>query len=114
MLNFSYVENFFHSVHHNWLRNLISLSEVMDLGTSCSLTISRKKRLAMFTASEIFLQARKCSILLYVSATTKTELKPLCVFGSPNTKSIMRSSHMVLGMRSGVYSPVFWLCRLYF
>ena len=114
VLNLSYIENFLHSVRQNWLRNLTSLSKVMDLGTPCSLIISQKKRLAMFIVSQVFLQARKCAILLYMSTTTKIESKPLCVFGSPNTNSIVRSSHMVLGMGSGMYSPICWLCPLHF
>ena len=113
VLNLSSVENFFHNVLQNWLRNLISLSKVIDLGTLYNLTISQKKRLAMYTASDVFLQAKKCAILLYLSTTTKTESKPFWVFGSPKTKSMVRFSQMILGMGSGVYNPVFWLCPLH-
>ena len=91
VLNFNSVENFFHSVFQNWLKNFTSWSKVMDFGTPCNLTIPWKKRLAVFTASEVFLQVKKWAILVYLSTTTKTESNHLWVLGKPSIKSKLRS-----------------------
>jgi hypothetical protein len=59
LLKFKAVSNRLHSVLQKWERNLVSRSEVIDFGTPCNLTTSRrkkKKRLATWTASNVFLQ----------------------------------------------------------
>lgn len=86
LLYFKEVPNFFHSVIQKWLRNLVSQSEVTDLGTPCRWTISLKKMWATFEASAIFQQGMKCASFENWSTTTKTESTSRSVWGRPSTK----------------------------
>jgi hypothetical protein len=64
-----------------------------------------ENRIAICEASSLLWQAIKCDILENLSTTTNIESWPLLVQGNPNTKSILISSHGVVGVGKGVYKP---------
>jgi hypothetical protein len=102
----------FEILRHAHLNYLVSWSKVIDLGTPCNLTTSRKKRLATWTTSDVFLQATKWAILENLSTITVIESTPCWVLGSPNMKSMDTSSQGCYSIGSGIYKPVFWVCPL--
>jgi len=112
LLKFRDVSNRRHKVLQKWLKNFVSRSEVIDLGTPCRRTISLKNKLATFTALEVFLHAIKWAILEYLSTTTKTESTLRWVRGSPRMKSNDKSSQGVARMGNDMYKPVFYDCPL--
>lgn len=102
-LRFKVVLNFFHKVTQKLLISLTSRFEVMDWGTQCKRTTSWKNNRATWEASEVFRQGRKCVIFENLSTTMNTESTPHWVRGSPNTKSIDKSSQMLLATGRGIY-----------
>ena len=73
----------------------------------CSFTISWKYKSAIWDASNT-LPGTKGAVLEKWSATTIIESLFLWVLGKPTTKSKLISSQGALGIKSGVYKPVFW------
>jgi len=108
LLNYNRVSIFFHRVLQKWLKNLTSRYKVIDFGTPCSLTISSKNNTTTLVAYSVFLHARKWVILENLSTTTKMESLPYWVYGSPKTKSMLRSTQGLVGIDKGIYKLVFW------
>ena len=79
------------------------------LGTPCNCTISLKYTSATWEESTVLLQGIKCDIFENQSTTTITESLPLCVLGSPITKSKLTYSQGAFGTGKRVYNPAFWL-----
>ena len=87
--------------------NFTSLSEMMDFGKPCNLTISEKNKCATCVASLVFLHGMKCAILVKRSTTTMMESNPRCLFDKPKTNSKLTKSHGLFEMGKGVYNPSF-------
>ena len=75
--NSNLVPSLLHKHLQKWLKNLVSRSETIVLGTPCRRTISLKNKSATFVASSLLRQGMKCAILENRSTTTKVLSLPL-------------------------------------
>ena len=73
--------------------NLVSLSDTMDTGTPCSLTISRMYNRQNLSKAKVIRTARKCADFVSRSTITHTVSCFCCVRGKWITKSIVTCSH---------------------
>lgn len=102
-LNCSWVPILRQKVRQKWLSNFTSRSDVMVLGTPCSLTISCKNNRATCDATNVLLQGIKWAVLENQSTTTIIESLFLWVPGNPRTKSRLMSTHGAVGIGNGWY-----------
>ena len=89
-----------------------SLSDTMDTGAPCSLTISSTYNCAYLSREWVLLVAMKWADFVNLSTITQIASCPRCVLGSPVTKSIVILSHFYSGMDKGCSKPAGFLCSI--
>lgn len=85
---------------HITLVKTLSLSETMEWGTPCSLMTFSQKARATYAALKGWQSGTKCAYLVSLSMTTMIASYP-SDFGSPLTKSMVKSCHGSCGMGKG-------------
>ena len=85
-------------LHQNWEVNLRSLSDIIETGTPCSLTISLINNSVSLDTDHLVLNGRKWEVFISRSTITQTPSNPACVLGKPTTKSIVMCSHFHWGI----------------
>ena len=76
-----------------WDVNLGSLSETIDNGTPCNLTISETYKIASLSNGSVYCIERKCADLVSLSTITQIALCFWKVWGNPIIKSTVIFSH---------------------
>lgn len=93
--------------------NLLSLLEMIFLGTPCNLVISQMKIFDISLAELVNLTATKCTTLLNLSITPMIVSCCLNVLGNPVTKSMDITSHFHSKMGIGCNNLVGFAFNLY-
>ena len=105
MLNLSCVPKAPYNFAQNRDVNLGSLSDMMEVGALCLLTISFTYNLASLSNEKEILIGMKWAVFVNLSTITQMASLPLAVLGRPTTKSIITWSHFYSGMGSGCIMP---------
>ena len=113
MLMSSLVPRDFCSDCQNREVNLLSLSEIMDIGTPCSHTISQMYVRASFSILSVSFMGRKCADFVNLSTITQMVSSPPAVLGNLVMKSMVIRSHFYSGISSCCSNPDgFWYSTL--